>query len=207
MHMSTKEKILDVAEELFLTRGYEKVSVRDITKAAGANVASVNYHFKCKEDLYRDVFRRRLKRISDSKLSAVEKYLQEAGAPTVENTVHSIVRAFLEDLLVNEEAVKLLSIITQEMSDDGIASDLFLEEGAYPVQRRMWQLLKQAKPDLSDQQIALCFSSIIGQIFHFVRAKSVITSALKVKYDHDFLNTVIDHITAFSISGMNGLKG
>jgi len=205
--MSTREKILDVAEELFLTRGFDKVSVRDITQAAGANVASINYHFKCKEDLYREVFRRKLKFISDTKLAQVDKYMKEAGTPTVENTVRSIVRAFLEELIKNEASEKLLSIITQEMSEDGIARDLFLEEGAYPIQRKLWELLKRAKPGLSDIQVALCFSSIMGQIFHFIRAKSVISTTLKREYDIDFINRLIEHITRFSVSGINGLKG
>ena len=59
--MSTKEKIMEVAATLFFNNGYEGVSVRDITQQAGANVASVNYHFNSKKELYRDVFRSRLR--------------------------------------------------------------------------------------------------------------------------------------------------
>ena len=46
-----QERLLDAAEALFAERGFEAVSLRDITLEAGANVAAVNYHFGGKENL------------------------------------------------------------------------------------------------------------------------------------------------------------
>jgi AcrR family transcriptional regulator len=56
----TRERILDVAERLFMENGYEATSMRVITSAAEVNLAAVNYHFGSKEALLREVFRRRL---------------------------------------------------------------------------------------------------------------------------------------------------
>ena len=47
----TRERLLATAEELFATRGIDAVSVRDITEAAGANIAAVNYHFGSRRGL------------------------------------------------------------------------------------------------------------------------------------------------------------
>jgi AcrR family transcriptional regulator len=47
----TRERLLACAEELFATRGIDAVSVRDITEAAGANTAAINYHFGSKRGL------------------------------------------------------------------------------------------------------------------------------------------------------------
>ena len=45
----TKERILDVAETLFMEHGYEATSLRAITAAADVNLAAVNHHFGSKE--------------------------------------------------------------------------------------------------------------------------------------------------------------
>jgi len=49
---STREKLLDAARALFWTRGYSNVSVRDITKAAGVDVALVSRYFGGKQGLF-----------------------------------------------------------------------------------------------------------------------------------------------------------
>ena len=56
----TKERILDAAEALFMTHGFEATSLRLITTAAGVNLAAVNYHFGSKEELFQAVLTRRL---------------------------------------------------------------------------------------------------------------------------------------------------
>lgn len=52
MDESTKDRILSSAVGLFASQGYTATSVRQICDAAGANVASVNYHFGSKRGLY-----------------------------------------------------------------------------------------------------------------------------------------------------------
>ena len=56
----TKDRILDAAESLFMEHGFEATSLRAITAAAGVNLASVNYHFGSKEELFQAVLTRRL---------------------------------------------------------------------------------------------------------------------------------------------------
>ncbi len=57
---TTREVILDTAESLFAQQGHDATSMRQITSAAGVNLASVNYHFGSKESLVQAVLKRRL---------------------------------------------------------------------------------------------------------------------------------------------------
>jgi len=41
----TRERLLGEAARLFAARGFARVTVRDICRAANANVAAINYHF------------------------------------------------------------------------------------------------------------------------------------------------------------------
>jgi AcrR family transcriptional regulator len=49
---STKEKILNTAHKLFADHGFDGASIRDIATAAEVNVASINYYFNSKENLF-----------------------------------------------------------------------------------------------------------------------------------------------------------
>lgn len=62
---SPRENLLDTAEQLFTSRGYTAVTLKDIAKALGIKQASLYYHFPLgKEDLYVEVMLRHLERRS-----------------------------------------------------------------------------------------------------------------------------------------------
>lgn len=50
-----RQRILEVAEELFTTRGYQAVSIRDIAQACEFTNAALYYHFANKEALFYEV--------------------------------------------------------------------------------------------------------------------------------------------------------
>lgn len=55
-----RARILAEATASFAAKGFRSTSIRDITSAAGVNVAAVSYHFGSKADLYREVLRQAL---------------------------------------------------------------------------------------------------------------------------------------------------
>ncbi|MCL1859282.1 MAG: TetR/AcrR family transcriptional regulator [Oscillospiraceae bacterium] len=54
----TKNKILDVATELFALKGFGSVSMRDIAKEVGIKMSSIYYYYEGKEALLEDVLAR-----------------------------------------------------------------------------------------------------------------------------------------------------
>ena len=80
MRSNTKEQILDVADELVATRGFDNLSYADIAHRLGIRTASVHHHFPRKQDLglafirrLRDRLRRELHEIGSSSLGALEQ--------------------------------------------------------------------------------------------------------------------------------------
>lgn len=55
MENDTRSKLIETATELFATKGFGSVSIRDVTEAAQINVAAISYYFKGKEGLYQEV--------------------------------------------------------------------------------------------------------------------------------------------------------
>jgi AcrR family transcriptional regulator len=62
---SKRDTLLDAARQLFLERGYDDVSMQQITDAAGVSKAAPYYHFKNKDDLFIHVYIREMARIHD----------------------------------------------------------------------------------------------------------------------------------------------
>lgn len=51
----TRQRLLDVAGQVFAERGYADATSKEICERAGANSAAVNYHFGSREQLYAEV--------------------------------------------------------------------------------------------------------------------------------------------------------
>ena len=66
---STKTALIRSAERLFAEKGLGTVSVKEITRAAGArNPSAVHYHFGDVETLIKEVFLQRFKKIDEERL-------------------------------------------------------------------------------------------------------------------------------------------
>ena len=77
--IDTRQRILDAAEALFTEYGLDATTLRQITGAAEVNLAAVNYHFGSKEELIREVFRRRLTWLNQQRLQELDRLEAEAG--------------------------------------------------------------------------------------------------------------------------------
>ena len=67
--VATKQRLIEAAEALFADEGFDRVSVRDITTKAAANVAAVNYHFGSREGLVAVVMARYINPVSEERLA------------------------------------------------------------------------------------------------------------------------------------------
>jgi len=87
-----REAILCAAEDLFSTNGFNAVSVRDIAQAAGANPGSVTYHFKTKDGLLLEIYRRHCApmNVRRSELLAAARRVRD-----LQDKLEAIVRAYV----------------------------------------------------------------------------------------------------------------
>ena len=90
INKDTKAALLESAARLFLAHGFESVSIRQITRASGSNVASVNYHFSDKTGLYREVLASLLDSITREKLALLGKLDTQQPPATLEEILNCI---------------------------------------------------------------------------------------------------------------------
>jgi AcrR family transcriptional regulator len=70
-----KERILEVARELFIKNGYKGASIRDIAAASETNVAMVNYYFHSKYNLFEIIFEEAFNRLQRKLFSTLSSDL------------------------------------------------------------------------------------------------------------------------------------
>jgi AcrR family transcriptional regulator len=87
-----REAILSAAELLFSTNGYTAVSIRDIAQEAGANPGSVTYHFKSKDGLLLEIYRRHCGPMNQRRIELLVAANQIRDS---QNRLEAIVRAYV----------------------------------------------------------------------------------------------------------------
>src|SRR3954447_18656105 len=94
----TKGALLNAAERLFATDGFNATSLRDITSAARANLGAVNYHFRSQDDLILAVLQRRLRPINEDRLTLLGRFEKQAGkhAVPIEKILEALFRPPLD---------------------------------------------------------------------------------------------------------------
>ena len=70
---STRDRILQTAERLFAEKGIDSVSLREITAAAGVNIAAVHYHFGSKKMVLEELFAQRSEPIAKRRLELLSQ--------------------------------------------------------------------------------------------------------------------------------------
>src|SRR3954452_2541778 len=75
----TPSRLRQAAERLLAERGAARISLRDITQAAGANVASVGYHFGSKDALLDEVICHALTTVYEQQRAQLAQLPDDAG--------------------------------------------------------------------------------------------------------------------------------
>jgi AcrR family transcriptional regulator len=100
---STRERILDIALELFVAQGYDKTSLRDIAERLGTTKAALYYHFERKQDILLELHLR-LHALGREALEQLD--LLEDGQARAE-AWPGLVDGFIDQVLENRDLVLL----------------------------------------------------------------------------------------------------
>lgn len=88
-----KRNLLDATERLVVEKGFDLVSVRDITGAIKANVAAVNYHFGSREGLMDLVMSHVMEAVDAARVEALEAGKKGSAEEIVSAYVSSVLSA------------------------------------------------------------------------------------------------------------------
>lgn len=200
--LSARERILAVAEQIFISGGFDGVSVRELTDAAGVNVALVNYYFGSKRNLYLEVLRRRFCTVAEKKALQLSRTLQKQQSNSLHGTISAYVMLYLGSDETMHATQQFLKLFTHQVAEDKDAMELLLQELIIPLHLLMRKTIKQSCPQLEQDKISLCIGSITGQIFHFLRFPSAFKTLINLPEGKNLREEMADHIISFSLKGI-----
>lgn len=216
-HGGVRDRLLDAAEQLFAERGFDGTSIRDLAAAAECNIASVNYYFGGKENLYVEIWRRHLLLLRDTHLASIDKVLNESGGkPVLEDLLRSFAQSFIGPLVDDRGGPRLIRLMAREMFSPHLPAKMFVEDVIRPTLSAVADALARACPKLPESKIPMVVFSLIGQLVHTVRLKMMVGSLSASGGCPDICrgdesafggpafepSKVIDHIVAFSAAGI-----
>lgn len=167
----TTSRILDEAEKLFAERGFDRVTVRDITETAGVNLAAINYHFGGKEDLIAAVFDRRVGPLNKLRLAALDEVERVAGKKGPE--VEDILGAFIWPEFKHEEGISnsgsaCSKLFGRCLTESTPELEEVLQKQFEPLRARMESALLKALPHLSRVDVFWRMKFMFGSLHHWL---------------------------------------
>ena len=204
---SAKEKVLDAAGEVFGRMGYKAATIREICRAAGVNVAAINYYFGGKEKLYRTV-------VTDLISQTFARYPIDAQV-NAQSSAQVRLRAFIHGALRRLLSPGGLSgypgkgqLVARELADPSPFMDdmvdQFIRPTAIVLSGIIVELLGSEAPTPT---IMRCQVSVIGQCFHYAMARPIVTRLVAMDYsDATIIDELTDHITCFSLAGIESVR-
>jgi AcrR family transcriptional regulator len=199
----TRLRLLEAAGETFAQLGFRDATVRDICKRASANVAAVNYHFGDKERLY-------VATLEHWITASYQRFPPDGGLGPGEPAVarlRALIRSLLLRLLIDGRASIHGKLLARELFDPTPAFDLQFKTALAPMLQRMEATVGEiGEHKLTDRQLHSATLSIVGQCTFYHHSRPLIARLYPDQgYDSAEIERIADHITDFSIAGINAL--
>ena len=156
----TKVKIMDVARVLFATQGFEGTSIREIAKEAEVNIASVNYHFASKENLFLEIMR-----TGYQDCSLEMKTFYQQNNPDLETTLLHLFRHFLSRSHDLRTHFKMLMSAqhNHHLASQGTEDERFGPPGGKVI---IDALIKEVGGELIEEDLHWAIKTLFSHVIH-----------------------------------------
>ena len=191
------EKLLDVAEILFCEKGFDGTSVRDLTTAAGCNVAAINYHFGGKNKLYVEMFRRQMRRMIQRHREHIDTLAEKSNA-SLEDLIRGTITVPLKAIENKEKSAAVMKLLVREVLNQHVRRDEIigdLKNEFFPI---FCNAMMRLCPGLDAESANLCLFSLDALVIHPILFYEIYMETIPgIKADG-----IIEHIVKFASAGI-----
>ena len=179
MHADTRQRLLDIAEQLFAERGFYGVSIAAIASEVGLTKQGLLHYFNSKEKLYGAI----VQRISDDFQDHQREALQASEDPA--ERLEKFYAALAEPTETNVQRTRLLM---RELLDNNERAAKAENWYLRPFLDRLISMVKDVNKSekLSDAEALAYGYQLLGAVNYFL----ISTSTLKAMYGPKFIEAI-----------------
>lgn len=166
----TRQRMLQEAEKLYADHGFDGMSMRTLTSAAGVNLASVNYHFGSKKELVMEMFHERIVPMNKERLDMLKKAREAGnGIASLESIFDALLRPMAQRAQVDGKPnTHFLKMVGRAISEsDDFWHELFVRN-FQKLSRTFVEALVDALPELPREEVEWRFhfsvASMLGTL-------------------------------------------
>ena len=194
----TRERLISEGARLFAARGFARVTVRDICRAAHANVAAINYHFHGKKGLYDAVVQSAIDR-----MQATTGTIIAAGhGQTPERQLTAYIAIFLQRVTAMRDNW-IHQLMVRELTEPTPALDLVVRQVVQPRMKYLAGIVAALlRCRVDDPRVQRAVMSVHMQCLTAIDRRLPMHT---VPETPAAVAELADHITRFSIGGITAL--
>ncbi|GAB4372361.1 MAG: CerR family C-terminal domain-containing protein [Deltaproteobacteria bacterium] len=197
----TRDRLLRAAGEVFAERGFRRATVREICRRAHVNIASVNYYFKGKQELYDDV-------LEYSWRQVLRKYPDAQGTDPSppEERLRRFVHTFLRRILDEGKPAWFGRLMAREIVEPTGALERLIERAIRPLHETLHGLVREilgrrASPETVRRHVF----GILGQCLFYRHGRHVISRIYpEMRFDAEEVERIAGHIFSASLAALRG---
>lgn len=197
----TYDRLLDAAARLFAARGFKDVTVREICRAARANVAAVNYHFGDKLGLYREV----LNKAVETMRATTEAARQAGAGLSPEQKLNAYVHVFLQRTAGQSGDSWIHQLMLREMADPTSAIDLIFDQVIRPRLAYLNEVVAAILDLAADSELVQRAALSIQSQCHAAMPNPLSKRLVRNLTAEGTLEDLADHIARFSLGGLRAV--
>ena len=195
----TRDRILKTAVRLFAERGYEATSIRTLAAKAHVNQAAINYHFKTKDGLYREVLRDAIHALTEDQLS----HAQETKAMPRERALGEFVRQQLRALSARDDVTRYIHILNWEAVQPTAVYRKLVSEEAAPFLGFAVDLMRRFMPEADQSTLTMAAVWLVGQCTVFIRYREQLAMPpVSLKLNEPAVDRLSALISAWALGGL-----
>lgn len=195
----TRQRLLEAACEVFSQKGFHDATVVEICSKAGANVASINYHFGDKAHLYIEAWKYAFSLYPGPREPDPSKPPQER----LKEYIHSILRYFMDQ---GPQGRFTRLYLMELLNPTGLVQDLW-HQLIKPKREVLLGIIREILGrEEMDEEVIFCEMSVVSQCRFLLTVRPWdLEYILGEPLSQDLVARWAEHIARFSLAGIRAV--